>query len=158
MPERRSNEDLKRSFEIAKKMQQRSKQKERETSVKYAKTALLILGLLQIGVGFYEGFGPLQSMIAFGIDVAIGGAFIGLYFHSNQKPVQAFTIALFIYVGILVLLAALDPTQIFRGIILKAVIISVIATGLNAAKKLPPPAVNNKKDDLIDDLDELEDL
>jgi hypothetical protein len=47
MPDRRSPEEIKKSFEIAKKMQERSKEKENEKSIKYARNALIFVAVIQ---------------------------------------------------------------------------------------------------------------
>jgi hypothetical protein len=153
MPERRrSPEEVKRSMEAAKKVMAESNRKEREKNVRYGRNALLVVGILQVLVGLYEWQGPLGMIEAFMIDGGIGAAFIALYFYSKKEPVQSLTIGLIIYVAIMVLMAVLDPTSIFSGIIMKAIVISVLVSGLKSAKKLPKPKVTD--DDLLDQLDD----
>jgi hypothetical protein len=147
MPNRRTPEEIKRSFEMAKKMAERSKVKENEVSVKYAKNALFLLAVVQALLAAYyiSNFPWLTLDIA--IEIGLGVIFLGLFFYAKKEPVQAFTIALIVYGAIILLLAVINPATIFSAIILKGIVVAVLVTGLTSAKKLPKP-----KSDLAEDL------
>ena len=77
--QRRSPEEIAKSMAAAKAVMAKQKLKEYNKNIKYARNALLIIGILQVLLGLYEGFGPTKFMEAMYIDVAIGGIFIGLF-------------------------------------------------------------------------------
>ncbi len=149
MPNRRSPEEIKRSFEMAKKMAQRAKKKEDEVSVKYAKNALLLLAIIQalIAAYFFSRAPWMTTTIL--VEIGIGATFLGLFFYAKKEPVIAFTIALTIYGGIIFILAAIDFSSIVGAIVLKGIVIAVLVTGLTAAKKLPKPK-SEVSDELLD--------
>ncbi len=152
MVHRRSPEEIKRSFEMAKKMAKRAKEKENEGSVKFAKNTLVFLTIIQALICVYYIYNAPWLVYEILIEAAIGGLFLGLFFYSKKNPVNAFTIAISVYGGIILILAVINPFTIFGAIILKAIIIAILATGLIAAKKLPKPKPE-LSDELIDDTD-----
>ncbi|NOQ73927.1 MAG: hypothetical protein GQ574_18115 [Crocinitomix sp.] len=153
MPNRRSPEEIKRSFAMAKKMAQRAKKKEDEVSVKYAKNALLVLAIIQALIAAYYVSNFPWMILEITIELGIAGIFLGLFFYAKKDPVAAITVALIVYGGIILLLAVIDPSTIFGAIILKGIIIAILVTGLNAAKKLPKPKSELSEDLLDNDLE-----
>jgi hypothetical protein len=149
MPNRRTPEEIKRSFAMAKKMAERSKLKENEVSVSYAKNALLLLAVVQALLAAYYIANAPWMTLEISLEIGIGVIFLGLFFYAKKEPVQAFTIALIVYGAIILLLAVLNPATIFSAIILKAMVVAVLVTGLTAAKKLPKPK-SALSDELLD--------
>jgi hypothetical protein len=150
MPDRRTPEEIKRSFEMAKKMAQRAKKKENEVSVKYAKNALLALAIIQLFVaGYYIGNTSVMDLDVI-LELVLAAIFFGLFFYAKKEPVSAFSVGLIVYGAIILLMAVINPLTIFSAIILKGIIIAILVTGLTAAKKLPKPK-GAPSDDLIDD-------
>lgn len=149
MPERRSPEEIKRSFEMAKKIMADKKKKEREKDVQWARGALMVLGVIQVLIGlyWYQKFHLQESLI---IDGGIGAAFIGLSIYAKQKPVQALTYGLVAYVLMIALSVVIFNNSPFNGIILKIFVIMTLVAGINAAKKLAPKL---ESDELIDDIE-----
>lgn len=152
MPDRRSPEEIKKSFELAKKMQERSKKKENEKSIKYAKNALIFVAVIQFLVGLYEGFVDPKMIEALIIDFAIGGLFLGMFFYAKTEPLKAFVISLSVYGGIVLIMAAIDPTTILQGIIVKFLVIGGLISGIQAARKMPKPKPK-LDEELLDDID-----
>ncbi len=70
-----------------------------------------------------------------GIQIVIGLIFLGLALWSKQKPVQAFTTALVIYIALFILFGIIDPTNFFRGIIIKVFLVIALIKGLKDAKE-----------------------
>ena len=131
-------------------MAQRAKKKENETSVRYAKNALLILAIIQVLVAaYYYNLAP-WLVTPIGIELLIGAVFLGLFFYAKKEPVISFTIAISVYGGIMVLMAFIDFSTIFSALILKGIIIAILVTGLTAAKKLPKSKLE-LEDELLDD-------
>ncbi len=73
------------------------------------------------------------------LDVLIWGVFIAgfafLGFYCKKKPYTAIVAALCLYVLFILLNAALDVTTIYKGILLKIVIIVLLVKGINDAKQ-----------------------
>lgn len=154
---RRSPEEVAKSMSAAKAVMAKEKLNEYTKNIKYARNALLIVGIIQVLFGLYEGFGPMKFMEAFYIDAAIGGIFIGLFFYAKENAKTAFIVGLFIYVAIILLVAVGDPASIFKGLILKTIVISTLVGGLRAVGKVPKKIIPN--DELLDEVnDPLSDL
>jgi len=111
---------------------------------------LLVVGILQVLVGLYEAFGPMELMLGLYIDGGIGALFIGLFFWSKEKPEAAFLTGLMIYGLILVVFMVVDPTTIVKGIIMKIIIIATLVSGLRAVKKIPKKI--EADDELLDEV------
>lgn len=60
---------------------------------------------------------------------------LGLFFWARKSPLPATISALSVYVVVLAIDAAFDPTTIYRGIILKVIIIAMMFGGISAALK-----------------------
>jgi hypothetical protein len=99
----------------------------------FVAAGLLTLGLIILGAtlpDYYEYFW---------IDCIIWGAFIvafillGLW--TKKKPYTAIVCALVLYALFIILNAIADPTTIYKGIILKIVIIVSLVKGLNDARE-----------------------
>ena len=156
MPARqRTPEEIERAKQIARELMAQNEMKDQERKVKNARITLIVLACLQAAVGLWEGFGPTDSFLAMGIDMAIGAVFLGLYFLSKSQPLPAFIVALIVYVGIHLLLIALDPTLLIRGIFIKIVIIILLANGIRSAHALPKPRTDMSDELLDEDLDTL---
>ncbi len=73
------------------------------------------------------------------IDLCIWGAFIAgfviLGFWTKKKPYSAIVGALILYALFIILNAALDITTLYKGIILKVIIIVLLIKGLNDARE-----------------------
>lgn len=149
--QRRSPEEVAKSMEAAKKIKAQQVLKEQRSRIKWAKYALLFIGIIQSLValaGFFVfRWTPLDCMI----DGIVGLMFIGLYFLSMEKPKAAFTIGLLIFGLIQLALILIDERNLVRGIIMKIIIFSTLFGGLNALKRIPASLLSNKgNDDLLD--------
>ena len=153
---RRSPEEVAKSMIAAKKVMDARRQKEETKNVLYAKNALLFVCILQIVIGLYEAFGPEHFMLGLYVDGGIGLAFFGLWWHARENTAQAIIIALFIYIGLIVLMAIVDISTLFQGIIMKAIVITTLTTGLKSARKIPKKIKNDEE--LLDHPDNLEEL
>jgi len=152
MPEfRRSPEEIAKSMAAAKKMKAKETLKEQKGKIKSARNALMFLGILQCVFAFWEMYGMKLPFIAFAIDAGIGLAFIGLYFYAAENPKASFITGLIIYITIQLLVMVADPKSLFSGIILKAIIISVLVGGLKAVGRIPKQFLDKKnQDELLD--------
>ena len=91
-------------------------------SMKNARIWLYVIAGLQFLMGIYEytiTTDKTIATIAFAIDGGIALTFCLLALWSMKNPVAAFTTALIFYIVIVVTLMILDPSNIYRGIIVK---------------------------------------
>lgn len=121
-------------------------------SIKTARTALIIVGVLTLIGGFFLDK-MLQSEIAsvrrnpnMIIDEAVvsqinlmiyavyalGFIFFGLSFWAKKNPFAACLTGLIIYISAWLIDIASDPSMIMRGIIIKLIIISLLVNGVKA--------------------------
>lgn len=151
MPERRSPEEIKRSFENAKKVVAHQKKKERETDVRWAIGALVVVGAFQLllGLYYYNKFGVIEALA---IDGGIGLGFIALSFYASKNAIQALTIGLVSYIAVIVIAMVLTGSSPFNGILIKILVITTLVSGVKSAKKLPQKKEGTEE--LIDQLDE----
>lgn len=154
----RSKEEVEASMKRARALKAKETLKNHKQSIRYAQTALLIIGILQIALGFMSGqkimrFNETAGLISIAIDAGIGAAYIGLFFLSKKKPKQAFIIALCVYgATILIGIAAFGPGSVFKGILWKIIVVSTFVVGYTAVNKIPPELMEREKDaDLLDD-------
>jgi uncharacterized membrane protein len=156
MPARqRTPEEIERAKQVARELMAQNEMKDQQRKVKNARITLIVLACLQAAVGLWEGFGPTESMLALGIDFAVGAIFLGLYFMSKTQPLPAFIAAMIVYAGIHILLIALDPSMMIRGLFLKIVIIILLANGIRSAHALPKPRTDMSDELLDEELDNL---
>lgn len=149
--QRRSPEEVAKSMEAAKKIKAQQVLKEQKSRIKWAKYALLFIGILQSVVALTGFFVLRWSDVDCAIDAIVGLMFIGLYFLSQEKPKTAFTIGLLIFGIIQVALILIDERNLVRGILMKIIIFSTLFGGLNALKRIPASLLGNKRnDDLLD--------
>ena len=149
---RRSPEEIKQSMEIAKKMMERSKKKELEKDLKWARGVIIVMSIITLLYGISTAMGPFGRIYIPGAaDIVIGLTVFGLYFYSKEKPYEAILATLIIYGASWIIMAAIEPISIFRGILFKIVIVGGLITGLRASLKIRNrPAPN---DELLDDIE-----
>lgn len=110
--------------------------KDAEKKIKSVKTMLYILAGLNVVIGLFFVFGSNAYLnFADGIGFLIAGlVFIGCAIWVNKQPLMGVLAAFGFYLFIQVLGAIVDPTTIFKGIILKIIIIGVFIKGVNSAR------------------------
>jgi hypothetical protein len=96
-----------------------------EKSLRNARIYLYIVAALQVGVGIYQyaNSDPEYALLIGGIPIGLGILFLAFAFWSYKKPVAAFMTALITFVVVHVLTMIDDPSAIFRGIILKVLVV-----------------------------------
>lgn len=110
-----------------------------EKSLKNARIWLYIVAALQIGVGIYEYTtvpDPDLALLAAIIDAGIGILFILFAIWSYKQPVVAFMTALITYVVINIGFMILEPSHIYKGIIMKVLVIVALVKAFNAAREV----------------------
>jgi len=97
----------------------------------YAVAALTIIGsLIMMGVG--DTFTP-EGLI---IVLVIAGIFFGLGLFTKKQPLTSIIIALVLYVGLWIFdIVALGAEMIYKGIIVKGIILYFLITGIKHARE-----------------------
>lgn len=109
---------------------------------KHLKTAriwLYVIAALQVGMGIYEYStipDPQVGLIAALIDGGIGAVFLLFAFLSYKRPVASFIAALVTYVAVHVGMMFIDPTNIYKGIILKVIVVIALVRAINNARDI----------------------
>ena len=109
-----------------------------EKSLKNARIWLFVIAGIQFCVGLFEYFTVDDNMvaaIAFGIDAFVALGFLTLAFWSKKKPMLAFSIALAFYSIVIVGYIIIDPSNLFKGIIIKILVIVALIKAINDAKQ-----------------------
>lgn len=108
-----------------------------ETGIKKARNALFVTaGLLLIGeVISFTGSGAELSPILIGFLVFEIGSFIGLAFWTKTKPFAAVVTGLILFVLLWILtITLIDTSAIYKGILVRIIIIATLVTALKPAK------------------------
>lgn len=106
--------------------------------IRQARTAIfLAAGILLLNVIILT-FSVPDSYEYLWLDYSIWGGFIAgfvfLGFWSKKKPYYAIVGAIVLYAALVILNAIIDPSSIWKGIILKIIIIVLLVKGLNDAR------------------------
>ena len=106
--------------------------KKYQKHVSNARTALFVIAGLMVLSGIISSFmQPSEFLLDIWIEVLIiGGTFLVLAMIAEKKPYNALIAALVIYILYIVLYVIIDPSTIFRGIILKIIVISYLIKGI----------------------------
>ncbi|MCW5518972.1 hypothetical protein J1N09_03925 [Aureitalea sp. L0-47] len=113
-------------------------QRKQQFAKKELKTGRIIL-LVIAGISFLSGLfyffvmDDSATLIASGI---LSIVYLALAYWSQQKPLIAMVLGLLVYLTTLVINAIVDPETIYRGIIMKALIIGFLGKGINSALQL----------------------
>jgi hypothetical protein len=105
--------------------------------VRNARILLFVLAALQlIPIFLATDLPEPENWITIGIYVVLAGIFAGLAFWTRTKPYTAVITALSIYTGLILLSAVLEPSSLFRGIILKIVVFVLLINALRNGKEV----------------------
>lgn len=101
--------------------------------VKSARTTLFVMSGITFlsGVVFYFLSKELAVLI---VNIILTVIYVALGFWSKKKPLAAIFSGLVLYVTVIVLNGLIDPSTIFKGIILKGVVLFYLGKGLYSAK------------------------
>ena len=110
--------------------------REYDKKVKSAQTTIFIVAGIQLVFGLFVAFTGNDDIMAIqiGVAVVIAAIFFGLGMWCKSKPFTAIIIALSLYVGLWILDAVYDPTNLVKGILVKVFIVIYLVKGISAAK------------------------
>jgi hypothetical protein len=123
----------------------------KKKTINKARIALFLIGGLYVIVGFLEAYVLPGHELLYGIiDWVVAGIFIGLGVWSYKAPVPSLITGLVVYVAIMLLLAAIDASTLFRGVIWKVAIIYYLIHGIKTARE-EAKLVKKSNADLLDE-------
>jgi len=98
--------------------------------VKKARTALIIVGAFQVlGTVFMFALGNTDEVTA-GIMFGVAAVFFGLAWWASKNPFGAAVVGLVLFVTIHLGDAVLDPTAIYKGIIVKVIVVVILVKAI----------------------------
>lgn len=134
-------------------MKQKHDKQQSNKVVNRARVVLFLVAGLYAFVGVYEAFFMYGAHILFGIiDWIVAAIFIGLAIFSYKKAFLALVLGLGVYLGLIILLAVLNPLTLVQGIIWKIVIVTLLVLGIKEAKSSESKKEKETSDDLLDQL------
>lgn len=114
--------------------------------------ALFIIGGLYVIVGFVESYIINGHQLLFGIiDWIVAAVFIGLGVWSYTKASLAMIIGLSFYIGIMLLLFALEPSTLLKGVIWKGLVIYYLIYAIKTARE-EEAKQKPESDDILDQI------
>jgi hypothetical protein len=91
-----------------------------------------LFGVVGIFMFFSNQENPAALLIVY---LIIGGIYTGLGFYTKKQPLAAIVSAFCLYLLLMILDAIEDPVTIFKGIIIKIIIIGTFIKGVKAANE-----------------------
>src|SRR5690242_8796375 len=110
-----------------------------EKNLKTARVYLYIVAALQVGVGIYQyanADDPELAWLLGGIPGGLGILFLLFAIWSYKQPKAAFISALIVFVIAHGASMYFDPSTIYKGIILKILVIVALVKGINDARQV----------------------
>ena len=109
-----------------------------EKTLRNARGWLYVVAAIQLAMGLYEYFtldDNVAAAIVLGVEALIALTFFLLALWSKKKPVQAFLTALICYVTFVVGFMLLDASNIYRGVIVKILVVVALVKAYNSARE-----------------------
>jgi len=107
--------------------------------IRQARNAIFVVAAILVVNLVILGYSIPASYDYFWMDIVIWGLFIAgfifLGFWTKKKPYYAIVGALVLYLVFIILNAVLDITTLYKGIILKIIVIVILVKGINDAKE-----------------------
>jgi hypothetical protein len=109
-----------------------------DKTIRQARTALFVVAAIQMIMAIYQAIVTeerMESTISFVITAGVSIVFFLLGMYSKKKPYTAIVSGLVLYGSLLLLDIIMEPASIFKGIIMKGLIIYYLARSVNDAKE-----------------------
>jgi hypothetical protein len=110
-----------------------------QKALKTARVYLYIIAAFQVGVGIYQysqAADPELGLWAGGVTAGLGVLFLVFAIWSYKKPAAAFMTALIVFVVAHVVTMIADPSYIYKGIILKVLVVIALVKGYKDAREV----------------------
>ncbi len=110
---------------------------EYEKKFKSARTWIYVIAGFQFAMGIFEFIKEEETVawIALGIDWTVALIFLLLGLWSRKKPAAAFLSALIFYLLMVTAFAAIDISNVLKGIIFKILIVIALVKAYNTARE-----------------------
>lgn len=123
---------------IAQQIMERSRNEQAQKHVKASRTTLFVLALLFFAYAILYGGGVIaDDIFSLVFYFAIGVIYIGLGIWAHTSPKAASIFGLALYILVVALIALADPTTLYKGILIKIIIIIYLMRGITEANKIP---------------------
>ena len=101
---------------------------------KKGRVALLVVGGLQTLAGVFEAVmaDAGLELFVFAVNLGLAGVFFGLAWWCRWQPFAAAIVGLFLFAGLHLLNAIVDPSVILNGIIVKVIVITMLVRAVKA--------------------------
>ncbi len=107
---------------------------EQRKQIKSARSYLYLLGAINLIFGVISSVNEPNQMAIIIASAIIAGIYFGLAIWCNTNPFAAILSGFFIYIVLIVINGIVDPTTLYKGIVLRIVIISSFYYGYKAVK------------------------
>jgi len=103
--------------------------------IKSARNGLFVVSALSFVGGLFYFF-AYDDMGALVVSAILSLIYLGLGYWAQEKPLVALVLGLTVYITTIALSSIIDPSTLFKGIIIKMVIIYYLVKGVNSALEL----------------------
>jgi len=77
-----------------------------------------------------------QVNVALGVDLAIAAGFFGLWWWAAKQPFTASLLALLLYLAVIAITGIIEPSSLYKGVILKVLCVAALVKAIQAAYSL----------------------
>ena len=108
-----------------------------ENNLNKARNAIFVIAALFLAGSLIQ-MAVSDTFSTFGLVIAFGGAaiFLVLGFMTKKQPLGSIVVALLLFVGLWVLdIVVVGPEYIYKGIVVKAIIVYFLVTGIKHARE-----------------------
>jgi len=105
------------------------------TKIKSAQIALFILA----GIIYFSGmlsYNLLEDKLLLLTNSVLALLYVALAFWSGKNPIMGLLLGLLLYFTLLILSAVLDPASVYKGLILKTIVVVYLGKGLHSATRI----------------------
>lgn len=107
--------------------------------IRQARNTIFVVAAIQFIFGLVSMFAMEEvtaKWVSFGIAAFTASIFVVLALWTKKKPYTAILVALVIYCLLIIVDVIFQPLSIFKGVIIKVLVIIYLAKGLNNAKEV----------------------
>lgn len=109
---------------------------EKKKTIRRARNILFLLGAINLVGGIAYGYAlPAYRAAIISLSAVVAAIYFGLGFWCRTNPFPAILSGFFVYVVLITVNAIVDPMSLFKGIIVKIVIVVLFIYGYKAVKE-----------------------
>lgn len=113
-----------------------------ERGIRKARNTLFIIGGLMVAADLFAlaiqgaDVSSGEVLVTFVLDAVILAVFIALGFWTKRKPYVALLTGLILFCAIQILVMFVDPSNIYKGLLIKIIVVVSLVSGIRKAKRL----------------------